>query len=210
MEVQNQSLKPQIKTLRPFQGWMWSPKCNLGWAHSKKRVILNLGLRKINFALQSSICKINFALQSSICFCAQKLLPESLFTFNNWRVVCFFIFMIDLPLYFMQSGNAIPAAVRHYHRFQYRLRHPWFAKVLNLKEHFTNSLSYLFTSPKVLLKLFQPSWYLEQLQLLKKRWTQTDFTYFLLYDRNHQWLIKLNPLKLKNRLIRNKSLCKGV
>ncbi len=81
----------------------------------------------------------------------------------------FFIFMIDLPLYFMQSGNAIPAAVRHYHRFQYRLRHPWFAKVLNLKEHFTNSLSYLFTSPKVLLKLFQPSWYLEQLQLLKKR-----------------------------------------
>ena len=66
----------------------------------------------------------------------------------------------DIPL--------LPSAARHYHRFQYRMRHKWFAKVLNLKGHFTNSLSYLLTSPKVLLKLSQPSWYKKQFQSLKK------------------------------------------
>ncbi len=60
------------------------------------------------------------------------------------------------------------SAMRDYQRFQYRMRYPWFAKLLNLKGYFVDSLSYLLTSPKVLLKLLQPSWYLKQWQLLRK------------------------------------------
>jgi hypothetical protein len=84
--------------------------------------------------------------------------------FNSYVAMAYYLF--DQPLH--EAVSLLPSAVRHYQRFQYRLRHPWFAKLLNLKGYFTNAFSYLLISPKVLLKLLQPSWYVKQLQLLKK------------------------------------------
>jgi len=95
---------------------------------------------------------------------ANRFKPETKL-FHSYVAMAHYLLAQPLP----DEIRLLPSAVRHYHRFQYRLRHPWFAKVLNLKGHFTNALSYLLTSPKVLLKLLQPSWYVEQFQLFKKR-----------------------------------------
>ena len=84
--------------------------------------------------------------------------------FHSYMAMAHYLLAQPLP----DNIPLLPSAARHYQRFQYRLRHPWFSKSLNLKGYLTNTLSYLLTSPKVLFKLLQPSWYAEQFKLLKK------------------------------------------
>jgi len=84
--------------------------------------------------------------------------------FHSYVAMAYYLLAQPLP----DDIPLLPSAARHYQRFQYRMRHPWFSKLLNLKGYLTNTLSYLLTSPKVLLKLLQPSWYGEQFQLFKK------------------------------------------
>jgi hypothetical protein len=54
--------------------------------------------------------------------------------FHSYVVMAHYLLAQPLP------GDILllPSAARHYQRFQYCMRHKWFAKVLNLKGHFTN------------------------------------------------------------------------
>ncbi len=83
--------------------------------------------------------------------------------FHSYMAMAYYLLAQPVP----DNVQLLPSAKRHYQRFQYRMRHPWFAKLLNFKIYVINSFSYLLAEPKVLWKLLQPSWYLEQLKLIK-------------------------------------------
>ncbi|MCK5877909.1 MAG: nucleotidyltransferase family protein, partial [Candidatus Marithrix sp.] len=83
--------------------------------------------------------------------------------FHSYLAMVYYLLAQSLP----DKVSLLPSTKRHYRHFQYRMRYPLYAKFMNFNAYFISSFNYLLTNPKIIWKLLNPLWYIEQFKLIK-------------------------------------------